>query len=286
MPSHTRMHTDTQIHTDTDRHRHTDTHRHRHARTHPSMTQEELCGCGNPNLTTFFLCLTEMLRDKNRPVTAAHAKGPRGRKKKHGEMEEPVEPELEASSLETCKDLLRATLTHWGPVVPLPGPTQESVGQVTLRSKALEPAYAAVSLVASWVLRSLAERPLSRAEVTRLLDWLTSHVLPYPVVVADFLRDSAVKSGIFKLYSHHCSLQGLLGPALDVACKFSAVMLQLLVAQGRIDSPFHSVVEALCLDSLNEKDEAKRGNVCSLVTFRGIRGVGEGGVRKAFSLVL
>lgn len=204
-----------------------------------------------------------MLKDKNKPVTAAHAKGPRGRKKRNGEVEETAEPELEASSLETCKDLLRATLTHWGPVVTIPGPTQESVGQASPGSKTLDSTHAALSLVASWVLRSLAERPLGRAEATRLLDWLKGHVLPCPAVVADLLRDSAVKSGIFRLYGRHCSAQGLAEPAQDVACEFSSVMLQLLVAQGRTDSPFHPAVEALCLDCLNEKDEAKRGNVGS-----------------------
>lgn len=235
---------------------------------HPNPDSGELCGCGNPSLTTFSLCLTEMLKDKNRPVTAAHARGPRGRRKKHREMEEPAEPELEASSLETCKDLLRATMTHWGPVVPLPGPTQESVGHATPRSKSLGSAHAAVSLVASWVLQSLAERPLSRAEAIRLLDWLKTHILPHTAVAADFLRDSAVRNGIFKLYSRQCSAQSLTGPALDVACKFNTVMLQLLAAQDDIDSPLHSVVEALCLDSLNETDEAKRGNVGSLVRTR------------------
>lgn len=252
----------------------------------PTLTQEELCRHGNPNFSIFSLCFTEMLKDKNRPAVAVHAKGPRGRKKRHGELEETAEPELEASSLEKCKDLLRATLTHWGPGVPLPGPTQGSVGQAIPKSKTLGSVHAAVSLVASWVLRSLAERPLSRAEVTRLLDWLKSHILPQPMVVADLLRDSAVKTGIFKLYSRHCSAQGIVGPAQDVACKFSTVMLQLLVAQGRKESPFHSVAEALCLDSLKEKDEAKQGNVGSLVTTRDVHGVGEGGVRKVFSLVL
>ncbi|XP_051006192.1 nucleolar pre-ribosomal-associated protein 1 [Acomys russatus] len=210
--------------------------------------------------------LLKTLKDKNRPVAAARAKGPRGRKKKHGEMAEPAEPELEASSLETCKGLLRATVTHWGPVVPLPGPTQQCVGQATPRTKSLGSAHAAVSLVASWVLRSLAERPLSRAEAIRLLDWLKSHILPHTAVAADFLRDSAVKNGIFKLYSRHCGVQGLTGPALDVACKFSTVMLQLLAAQGRVDHPLHSVVEALCLDSLKETDEAKRAPTAFLVS--------------------
>ncbi|XP_006983601.1 nucleolar pre-ribosomal-associated protein 1 isoform X1 [Peromyscus maniculatus bairdii] len=210
--------------------------------------------------------LMKMLKDKNKPVTAAHAKGPRGRKKRNGEVEETAEPELEASSLETCKDLLRATLTHWGPVVTIPGPTQESVGQASPGSKTLDSTHAALSLVASWVLRSLAERPLGRAEATRLLDWLKGHVLPCPAVVADLLRDSAVKSGIFRLYGRHCSAQGLAEPAQDVACEFSSVMLQLLVAQGRTDSPFHPAVEALCLDCLNEKDEAKRAPAAFLVS--------------------
>lgn len=209
-----------------------------------------------------------MLKDKNRPVVAARARGPWGRKKRHGELEETTEPELEAFSLEKCKDLLRATLTHWGPSVPLPEPTQGSVGQGIPKSDTLGSAHAAVSLVASWVLRSLADQLLSKAEVTRLLDWLKSHILPQPMVVADLLRDSAVKTGIFRLYSRHCSSQDLKGPAQDVACKFSMVMLQLLVAQGRINSLFHSVAETLCLDSLNEKDETKRGNVGSLITTR------------------
>ncbi|CAH6792538.1 nucleolar pre-ribosomal-associated protein 1 [Phodopus roborovskii] len=210
--------------------------------------------------------LMKMLKDKNKPVTAAHAKGPRGRRKRHGEVEEAAEPGLEASSLETCKDLLRATLTHWGPVVSTPGPTQESVGQATPGSRTLGSTDAAVSLVASWVLRSLADSPLSRAEATRLLDWLKSHILPHPVVVADLLRDSAVKSGILRLYSRHCGAQGLVGPAQDVACKFSAVMLRLLEAQGLVDSPLHPVVEALLLDCLDEKDEAKRASTAFLVS--------------------
>lgn len=233
------------------------------------------CGHGNPSLPPFLSVLLEMLKDKSRPVVAAQARGPRGRKRRHGGLEETAEPQLEASCLEKCKDLLRATLTHWGPGDPLPGPTQGSVGQTIPKSKTLSSAHAAVSLVASWVLRSLAERPVSRAEVTRLLDWLKSHILPQPMVVADLLGDSAVKTGIFKLYNHHCSAQGLVGPAQDVACKFSTVMLQLLVAQGRKESPFHSVAEALCLDSLNEKEEAKRGNVGSFVTTRDICGVGK-----------
>ncbi|XP_034371344.1 nucleolar pre-ribosomal-associated protein 1 [Arvicanthis niloticus] len=210
--------------------------------------------------------LMKMLKDKNRPVVAARAKGPRGRKKRHGELEETTEPELEAFTLRKCKDLLRVILTHWGPGVPLPGPPQASVGQAIPKSETLGSAHAALSLVANWVLRSLTDQPLSKAEVTRLLDWLKSYILPQPMVVADLLRDSAVKTGIFRLYSRHCSAQNLMGPAQDVACKFSMVMLQLLVAQGRMDSPFHSVAEALCLDSLNEKDEAKRAPTVFLVS--------------------
>ncbi|XP_057620443.1 nucleolar pre-ribosomal-associated protein 1 isoform X2 [Chionomys nivalis] len=210
--------------------------------------------------------LMKMLKDKNKPMTAARAGGPRGRRKRHGEVEEAAEPELEASSLATCKDLLRATLTHWGPIVPVLGRTQESVGQAAPGSKAPDSTRAAAALVANWVLRSLAECPLSRAEATRLLDWLESHILPHPVVVADLLGDSAVTSGIFRLYNRHCSVQGLAEPAQAVACKFNTIMLQLLAARGRIDSPFHPVVEALCLSCLDEKDEAKRAPTVFLVS--------------------
>lgn len=213
-------------------------------------------------LTAFFLTvwITEMLKDKNKPVTPARAKGPWGRKKRLGEAEEAADPELDMSSLETCKGLLRSILTHWGPVFPNPEAAQEPEDWPTPQSDAPDPVHATASLVVSWVLRSVAEHPLSRTEASRLLGWLKSHILPQPVVVADLLKDSAVRSGIFKLYSRLCSAERLAGPEQQVACLFNTVMLQLVAARGPAGSPFHPAVATLCLSSLSEEDEATRGN--------------------------
>uniref|UniRef100_A0A8C0XP58 Nucleolar pre-ribosomal-associated protein 1 n=1 Tax=Castor canadensis TaxID=51338 RepID=A0A8C0XP58_CASCN len=210
--------------------------------------------------------LMKMLKDKNKPGMPSRAKGLRGRKKRPGEAEEMANPELEASSLETCKAFLRSILTHWGPVVPGPGPTQEPMDWVSSKSEAPSPVYAATSLVVSWVLRSVAECPLSRAEAAGLLGWLKKHILPHPVVVTDLLQDSAVKSDLFKLYSRLCSAEGLVGPTQDVVCLFNTVMLQLVAAQHQAMSPFHLAVEALCTASLNEKDEATRASAAFLVS--------------------
>ncbi|KAK2089539.1 nucleolar pre-ribosomal-associated protein 1 [Saguinus oedipus] len=203
--------------------------------------------------------LMKMLKDKNKPVMPARAKGPRGRKRRLGEAEDMADPELMASTLETCKGLLRSILTYWGPVIPGPDPTQEPVDSASPESAVRSPVYAAASLVVSWVLRSVAEHPPSRAEAAGLIGWLQSHILPHPVVVADLVRDGALRSSIFKLYSRLCGAEGLTGPVQEVACLFNTVMLQLVAAQGWAGSPFHLAMEALCLSSLSEKDEATRG---------------------------
>lgn len=171
-----------------------------------------------------------------------------------------AEPELQASSLETCRGLLRSIVTHWGPVFPSPDPAQEPVDGAAPKNDALGLVNAVASLVVRWVLRSVAEQPLSRAEAAGLLGWLKSYILPQSVLVADLLKDSTVKSGIFKLYSQFCGAERLLEPAQKVACLFNTVMLQLIAALGPPGSPFHPAVETLCLCSLNEKDEATRGN--------------------------
>lgn len=204
--------------------------------------------------------MTEMLRDKNKPVVPARAKGPRGRKRRPEVAEAAADPELQASSLEACRGLLRSILTHWGPVFPSPEPAQEPADGATPRSEAPGPEYTVTSLVVRWVLRSVAEHPLSRAEATGLLSWLKKHILPQTAVVADLLKDSAVKSSIFKLYSRLCGAEGLAGPEQSVACLFNTIMLQLVAAQGLAGTPFHPAVEALCLSSLNEEDGATRGN--------------------------
>ncbi|XP_003797152.1 nucleolar pre-ribosomal-associated protein 1 [Otolemur garnettii] len=210
--------------------------------------------------------LMKMLKDKNKPATTSRAKGPWGRKRRPGQGEETADPELKASSLETCKGFLRSVLTHWGPLIPSPDPALEPADWGSSESKVPLPMDAAASLAVRWVLRSVAEHPLSRAEAAGLLGWLQRHILPHPVVVADLLRDSAVKSSIFKLYSRLCGAEGLAGPSQDVAFLFNTVMLQLVAAQGRAGSPLHTAVEALSLSSLSKKDEATRASAAFLVS--------------------
>ncbi|KAM5281325.1 nucleolar pre-ribosomal-associated protein 1 [Ctenodactylus gundi] len=210
--------------------------------------------------------LMKMLKDKNRPVVPVRGRGPRGQKRRLGEAEETADCELTASSVETCRGLLRSILTHWGPVVPISEPPQEPVALAPHESEALGPVLTAASLVVSWVLRSVAEGPCSRAETRELLGWLKNHILPHPGLVAKLLRDSAVRRGLFKLYSHLCRTEGLVGPTQDLACLCNTVMLQLLVAQGHTGSPFHPAMEALCASSVDEKDEATRASAAFLVS--------------------
>lgn len=204
-----------------------------------------------------------MLRDRSKPAGPARARGPRGRKRRAGELEEAEEaagPELQAPSLETCKGLLRSILTHWGPVFPGPDPAQEPDARAAPQSEAVGPAYAVASLVVSWVLRSAAERPFSRAEAVGLLGWLQSCIAPQPAVVAELLKDSEAKRGVFKLYSQLCGAGEPSGS--------EQVMLRLVAALGPAGTPLLPAVETLRL-ALDDKEEATRGDAGSRVRGRG-----------------
>ncbi|XP_049713737.1 nucleolar pre-ribosomal-associated protein 1 isoform X2 [Elephas maximus indicus] len=207
--------------------------------------------------------LTKMIKEKNKPIGLARSKGPRGRKRRPGEAGETAAPELKAASLDTCRELLRSVLTHWEPVFPGPEPSQEPEDGATPESSAL---HATASLVANWVLRTVAKHPPSGSRAARLLGWLKSYILPQPVVVADLLRDGSVRSGLFKLYSRLCGAEGLVGPAQGLACLFNTVMMQLVATQGPMGSPFHLAIEALCLTSLTDEDEATRAAAAFLVS--------------------
>ncbi|KAM6224025.1 nucleolar pre-ribosomal-associated protein 1 [Rhynchocyon petersi] len=210
--------------------------------------------------------LMKMIKDKNKPTGPARTKGPRGRKKKLGEAGEMAAPELQAASLDSCRSHLRSILTHWGPVFPSTEPSLEPMDGATPESDAQGPAHATASLVASWMLQTVARYPSHGLEASRLLTWLKDHILPLPVVVADLLRDSVVRSSLFKLYSRLCGAEGLVGPAQGVTCLFNTVMLQLVATQGPVGSPLHQAVTALCLTSLKEEDEAMRGAAAFLVS--------------------
>lgn len=200
-----------------------------------------------------------MLKDKNKSVAPARARGPRGRKRRPGEAEVTADPEPQAAALETCRGLLRSILTHWGPA---DGAAPESAAPGL--------ACATMSLAVRWALRSVAECPPSRAEAAGLLGWLKRHVLPQPGVVAELLGDSAVRSSIFKLYGRFCGTGELAGPERSLACLFSEVLLQLLAAQGPARSPCHPAVQRLYLASLQEDDGAAAGEV----PLRACRGLG------------
>lgn len=192
-----------------------------------------------------------MLKEKNKPGAPARARGPRARKRRPGEAEEAADPELPVSALEACRGLLRSILTHWEPEAPGADPEREDAG----------PVGAITSLVASWVLRSAAGSPLGRADAAGLLGWLESHILPRPAVVAELLRDSAVTSGLFRLYSRFCGAAEPEGPD-RLAGLSNAVLLRLVAARGPVGSPLQPVLEAVHLSSLDaEEDADTRGNV-------------------------
>ncbi|KAM7133116.1 nucleolar pre-ribosomal-associated protein 1 isoform 1-T1 [Molossus nigricans] len=201
--------------------------------------------------------LLKMLKDRNKPAVPARARGPRGRKRRPGEAEDEVGPELQASSLETCKGLLRSILTHWGPVFPGPNTAQEPENQAAPQSEAAGPVHAVASLVVSWMLRSAAERPFSSAEAVGVLGWLQSYIVPQPVVVAELLQDGLARRGVFKLYSQLCGAGEPSGS--------EQLMLQLVAALGPAGTPLHPAVQTLRL-ALDGKEEATQASAAFLLS--------------------
>ncbi|XP_007493354.2 nucleolar pre-ribosomal-associated protein 1 isoform X1 [Monodelphis domestica] len=213
--------------------------------------------------------LMKMIKDRNKPPAPARSKAQRSRKKMEVDPEGTTDPELKASSLKKCRDLLRSILTHWEPIFPVseretdseqvhlaPCPESEAVGLVS----------ATAVLVASWGINSLTDPTLDVQGVPEVLRWFKRSILPHQTVVTELFRDVMWRNSIFKLYGQLSSAKELKAATWNILCLFNTIMLHLMVSQGPIENSYHEVIETISLSSTDEEDKTKQAAAAFLVS--------------------
>ncbi|XP_068930997.1 nucleolar pre-ribosomal-associated protein 1 isoform X1 [Petaurus breviceps papuanus] len=212
--------------------------------------------------------LMKIIKDRNKPPAPARSKTQR-KKKMEMDPEETADPELKASSLKKCRDLLRSILTHWEPVFPL-AETEPKQGQVHLAPRPESDTVGLVGvtaiLVARWGISSLTDPVLDVQGVPEVLRWFKSSILPHHMVVTELLRDVMWRNSIFKLYSQLSSARELKTPTQSILCLFSTIMLHLMASQGPIENSFHEVLETIALSSTDEENKMKQAAAVFLVS--------------------
>ncbi|XP_074070216.1 nucleolar pre-ribosomal-associated protein 1 isoform X2 [Macrotis lagotis] len=213
--------------------------------------------------------LMKIIKDRNKSPAPAHSKAQHHKKKMEVDPEETTDPEIKASNLKQCRDLLRSILTHWTPVFPIAeaepksefcppasGPERDKVDLVG----------ATAILVARWGVSSLTEPTQKVQGVEELLRWFTRSVLPHSAVVTELLKDTVWINVIFKLYSRLSSAEGLKAAMQRVLCLFSTIMFRLMESQGPIKNSCHDEVERIALSCMDEKDRTKQAAAVFLVS--------------------
>ncbi|XP_068883251.1 nucleolar pre-ribosomal-associated protein 1 isoform X1 [Aphelocoma coerulescens] len=200
--------------------------------------------------------LLKNIKDKNKPQVSSRVYH---HTQKNKVEEDDTAADLEVSELEKCREHLNSILAHWEPAFPAPPSKQ---GGETLRpgepgGEAVAVTCASTHVVTKWLVRSLAEQSLLREQdVSPVLRWLRSRVLPHPAAVREVLRDESLRNNLFKLYTRLCQASSTSAGLSKELGAFSSIMLQLMEEQG-LASTFHELVKSLCLSAATEEDANK-----------------------------
>lgn len=162
--------------------------------------------------------------------------------------------EWKPMDVEACRSLVSSVLLHWQPVRSDGLPKEQNRdGKPDLACKI---AY----LVFRWLVKSLVDSSFNVQNVLLTFKWFKQSVLSNPTVVEEIIKDEALKSSIFKLFSSVCRASEEKTSYLSDLSLLNAVMLHLLDFQNLTKNRFHGIVTKFCISAMEEDDTMKKGN--------------------------
>uniref|UniRef100_A0A8C5PK70 URB1 ribosome biosis homolog n=1 Tax=Leptobrachium leishanense TaxID=445787 RepID=A0A8C5PK70_9ANUR len=183
--------------------------------------------------------------------------------------------------LDVAREHMRSILIHWEPVFlnqtsaestdvcePMddPGQTNTEDGDVVPAGRDENDLVRATAcLVARWIFKTEGERYVNPQESYKSVLWFKDGILPHVNIVHELLKDSAMRSTIFKLYNGVCSDPRAETVALEPLRTFNTVMLQLIETLGLDKASCHSAMKDLCATP-HQLDAARRASANFLVS--------------------
>ncbi|XP_030921106.1 nucleolar pre-ribosomal-associated protein 1 [Geospiza fortis] len=201
--------------------------------------------------------LLKNIKDKNKLQASSPVY--RHARKRSEVGEDDAAADVGVSELEKCREHLNSILAHWDPGLPAPPCAQggDTLIAGEAGGEAVAVTCASIHVVTKLLVRSLAgQSPLGKQDVSPVLRWLRSRVLPHPGAVQEVLRDGTLRNGLFQLYTRLCQASSSSAGLCRQLGELSSIMLQLMEQQG-LPSPFHGLVTSLCPSATVEEDVHK-----------------------------
>ncbi|XP_007424576.1 nucleolar pre-ribosomal-associated protein 1 [Python bivittatus] len=199
--------------------------------------------------------IKELLKNKPRskPRLPSQASIPLAQRKSEIEIEAAAVSVWKEVYLNECRTLLRSVFIHWEPLlleIPAKSPTeQKGYSNLDLTCKI---AY----LVFRWLVTSLTDGNLNIQNALLTFWWFKKCGFGNNIVLDHILKDGALKSAIFKLYSSICNASEQKVVKLNDLSVLNGIMLHLLESQGLTKNNFHGAVKRFCLTEVAEVNRA------------------------------
>ncbi|CAI5772653.1 pre-ribosomal-associated 1 [Podarcis lilfordi] len=200
--------------------------------------------------------LLKNIKDKNKAQAPFRTSSRLVRKKNEIETEPETASERGEKYFEECRSVLRSVLFHWEPVfLDRPAKHSKEHNEDDNPGLTCKIAY----LVFRWLVKSLLDSSFNVQNVLLTFKWFEKSALQNSTVVDEILKDSTLRSGIFKLYStvyNACEEKAM---ELSDLSLLNGIMLHLLDSQNLTKNAFHETVERFCLSAVTEEERTKKG---------------------------
>uniref|UniRef100_A0A670I5H5 URB1 ribosome biosis homolog n=1 Tax=Podarcis muralis TaxID=64176 RepID=A0A670I5H5_PODMU len=200
--------------------------------------------------------LLKNIKDKKKTQAPFRTSSRLVRKKNEIETEGETASERGEKYLEECRSVLRSVLFHWEPVfLNIPAKHSKEHNGDDNPGLTCKIAY----LVFRWLVKSLLDSSFNVQNVLLTFKWFEKSALQNSTLVDEILKDSTLKSGIFKLYStvyNACEEKAM---ELNDLSLLNGIMLHLLDSQNLTKNAFHETVERFCLSAVTEEERTKKG---------------------------
>ncbi|XP_069492442.1 nucleolar pre-ribosomal-associated protein 1 [Ambystoma mexicanum] len=208
--------------------------------------------------------LLKAVKEKNKPQSQGWSSSRQSRKKKELDTEEKVDELKKDAYLRTCKEHLESIFLHWEPAFPTPSAEEDGMKESQADANGL--VCRATFITVKWVLKSMSTESFTWQNVSGMLQWLKTDILPHAPVTEQIAGDCVLKSALFKIYNRANDVGVMMTFNYEVLHLFNTIMIQLLDVQGLQEHGFHRSVQEFCHRAANENDEQKKASLVFFIS--------------------
>uniref|UniRef100_A0A6J0TW72 Nucleolar pre-ribosomal-associated protein 1 n=1 Tax=Pogona vitticeps TaxID=103695 RepID=A0A6J0TW72_9SAUR len=199
--------------------------------------------------------LLKNIKEKNKSEILFQTSAQHFQKIKETEREKETAADWKQFHLEECKSTLRFVLIHWEPVF-LDKALKHQKEQNGYDNPSLT--YKTAYIVLKWLVKSHIGSTFNIQHALFIFRWFKNNVLQNSTVVEEILRDGALKSGMFKIYSSIWNAYEEKAVELSDLILLNGIMFDLLDSQDVTKNDFHETMKNFWCSAMTEEDTMRK----------------------------